>query len=117
MRQAVNANMNFMYGTSHYKSSKSNSKKQLMLFRSKLTYVLLAVLFVSIVGFNFFSQDAYGSQAEKVIIVQPGDSLWSIAQANYPDENTQKAIYYISKANKLDSSNLKIGTELHLPVF
>jgi LysM repeat protein len=78
---------------------------------------MLGLIFVSFIGFSIFSQEAYGSQEEKVIIVEPGDTLWSIAQANYPDDNTQKAIYYITKANALDSSNLKIGSELHLPIF
>lgn len=75
-------------------------------------------LLVVLIGFNvFWSNEAYGSGGDKLVIVQPGDTLWSIASKNYKGENTQEAIYNIKKANGLKSSNLQIGTELRLPTF
>ncbi|MFC4766415.1 LysM peptidoglycan-binding domain-containing protein [Effusibacillus consociatus] len=78
---------------------------------------LIAILFVGI-GLNLlWGNEAYGSNEEVVVVVQPGDTLWSIANENYQGKDIQEAIYYIKKANRLKSGNLQIGTVLHLPVF
>lgn len=91
--------------------SKTNLKTKGMWFG-------VAALLVAILGFNlFFSSEAYGSKEEQVVVVQPGDTLWSIAAEYYKGENIQEAIYHIKKANDLKSANLQIGTELRLPTF
>lgn len=77
-----------------------------------------ALLFVAMFGFNmFFSNEAYGSKEEQVVVVQPGDTLWSIVSEYYKGGNIQEVIYLIKKTNHLQSSNLQVGTELRLPVF
>ncbi|WP_018133343.1 LysM peptidoglycan-binding domain-containing protein [Effusibacillus pohliae] len=79
--------------------------------------ICLAILFVAL-GFNLiWCGQAFGSNEETVVVVQPGDTLWSIAKENCPGKNIQEAIYQIQKTNGLKGANLQIGTVLKIPAF
>lgn len=48
-------------------------------------------------------------------VVQPGESLWSIASAAYPGGDLRREIARIKKASKLRSSTVFPGQALLLP--
>ena len=54
---------------------------------------------------------------EVVIIVQPGDSLWSLAQAAAPDVDPRAAILQIRQANGLTDSGVMAGQRLVIPAI
>lgn len=48
-------------------------------------------------------------------IVQPEDSLWSIAEEFGGEDDIRKTVYEIQKLNGIDSGSLKVGTRLFIP--
>jgi LysM repeat protein len=48
--------------------------------------------------------------------VQSGDTLWSIAQRIAPDNDPRDVIAQIRRINHLQSSSLRVGQQLLLPV-
>jgi LysM repeat protein len=47
--------------------------------------------------------------------VQPGESLWSVAQRIAPDHDPRDVIAQIRRLNDLESSQLQVGQHLLLP--
>jgi hypothetical protein len=48
--------------------------------------------------------------------VQPGESLWSVAQRIAPENDPREVIQQIRRLNDLESSQLQVGQQLLLPV-
>lgn len=77
--------------------------------------IVMLSLLVPILIYNQSDAQIY-HQAQKNYLVQPGDSLWSIAANEYPQEHTGKMVYKIARINEIhDAGSLRIGTELQLP--
>jgi len=53
--------------------------------------------------------------ATTTVVVQPGDSLWSIAAARYPGADTRERVDAIERLNGLDSPVIAAGETLQLP--
>lgn len=70
-----------------------------------------AVVFLGVV------HDAYGgaSAGPVTIRVHAGDTLWSIASAHYPGDDTGARVDSIRTANHLTTSGLRPGQTLTLP--
>ena len=49
------------------------------------------------------------------VVVQPGDSLWSIAQTRYPGADTRERVDAIERLNGLGSPVIAAGETLQLP--
>lgn len=47
--------------------------------------------------------------------VQPGESLWSVAQRIAPDNDPREVVAQIRRLNDLSSSQLQVGQHLLLP--
>lgn len=81
----------------------------------------MSIILISI-ALTFFLKDTtvYGSDKKetyKIVIVQKGDTLWSITSNNcnsYSD--IRKAIYEIKKFNNIASADIYPGQELKIPV-
>lgn len=56
-----------------------------------------------------------GASAPTETIVQPGESLWSVAQRIAPDNDPREVIAQIRRLNDLETSDLLIGQHLLLP--
>ncbi len=84
--------------------------KKYLLFVSVL--VLLTVLAFSQVSVlaNRIEEPEYIAY-----IVQPEDSLWSIAEEFGGEEDIRKTVYEIQKLNGVHSDSLKVGTRLFIP--
>ena len=55
--------------------------------------------------------------AAEQIIVQPGESYWSIARAIAPGRSTQDVIDQIHQLNPFEGSTLQAGTKILVPLF
>ncbi len=82
--------------------------------------VLLAILAIGVLLLLATASAATGSSqppaTPTAYVVQPGDTLWLIAEAAYDDDmDTRQAIHSIKALNDLGSSALSIGQPLLLP--
>jgi len=53
--------------------------------------------------------------ATTTVVVQPGESLWSIAAARYPGADTRERVDAIERLNGLSSPVIGAGETLQLP--
>ncbi len=56
-----------------------------------------------------------GAAAPAATTVQPGESLWSVAQRIAPENDPREVIAQIRRLNDLESSELQVGQQLLLP--
>lgn len=54
-------------------------------------------------------------QADATVVVEPGDTLWSIASARYPGDDVQARVDEIERLNGLQSPLIEVGEALRLP--
>ena len=89
--------------------------------RAMLVLLLAAVLLAA------FSLGRTATQAADVAVdggapelqqttVQPGESLWSVAQRIAPDNDPRDVVAQIRRLNDLRSTQLRVGQQLLLPV-
>lgn len=85
--------------------------------------VLLAAVLLALVGFVAgqgavsSAGAADGGPATTQVVVQPGDTLWAIAAATLPDDDTREAVRRIADLNNIDPGvPLVPGQPLVLPV-
>ena len=78
--------------------------------------LLAAVAAVSLVSLGF-ALGAHGSGAARstTVVVQPGDTLWSIASEHYPDDDVRIRVQDIEQANGLAGPTIEVGQSLRLP--
>ena len=89
--------------------------------RAVLVLLLAALL---LTAFSLAQQDtqAAGVVSEgapaplQTTTVQPGESLWSVAQRIAPDNDPREVVAQIRRLNDLESSSLQVGQHLVLPV-
>jgi LysM repeat protein len=53
--------------------------------------------------------------AQSTVVVQPGDTLWSIAAAHYPADDVRVRVEDIEQANGLRGPTIEVGRTLRLP--
>jgi LysM repeat protein len=60
---------------------------------------------------------AHGGTAaqDATVVVQPGDTLWSIAAQHYPSDDVRARVVDIESANGLKSPVIEAGETLRLP--
>ena len=73
--------------------------------------VLVAALAVMLA----LSRIAQGGEAAATMVVQPGDTLWTIAAARYPADDTRMRVDEIEQLNNLSSPVIGVGETLRLP--
>jgi hypothetical protein len=73
--------------------------------------VLVAALAVMLA----LSRIAHGGEATATTVVQPGDTLWTIAAARYPADDTRMRVDEIEQLNNLSSPVISVGETLRLP--
>jgi LysM repeat protein len=78
----------------------------------RLAAVLLLALSVSV----SLAVVAHGGTAQDgSVVVQPGDTLWSIAAEHYPSSDVRARVEDIERANGLHSPVIQVGDTLRLP--
>ena len=81
--------------------------------RIKIGRILVVLGILMIV----FMKAAYGGgrTGTESITVQPGESVWSIAEGRYPDDDTRTRVAEIIQINHLGSSSIFAGERLNVP--
>ncbi len=54
-------------------------------------------------------------QADATVVVEPGDTLWSIALTRYPGDDVRARVDEIERLNGLQSPLIEVGEILRLP--
>ncbi|GAA1353546.1 LysM peptidoglycan-binding domain-containing protein [Falsarthrobacter nasiphocae] len=82
---------------------------------------LFALLLGLIVGGSFMATQADASTSAApsvaVVTVEPGESMWEVAQRTNPGTDPREVVAAIVEANGLASSALEPGQELSVPLF
>jgi LysM repeat protein len=101
-----------MYATSRPARSFGSSRSDQTLRRLyRWALVLVAALAVMVA----LSRVAQGGEAAATMVVQPGDTLWAIAAAHYPADDTRARVDEIERLNNLSSPVIEAGETLRLP--
>ncbi|AIQ13198.1 cell division suppressor protein YneA [Paenibacillus durus] len=115
-RSAVSSHMN-----PSVKNTKVIIKKACIVLKQQDVFKLMIVLLLIISGFTVVSQvfaSSLSIQQEKRIVVEPGDTLWSIALKNKAsDMRTVVYIDAIKRHNNLSGSDIQAGDILSIPVY
>src|SRR5947209_14282080 len=83
---------------------------------SSVRRLLAAVAAVSLFGIGL-ALGAHGSTSAgyTTVVVQPGDTLWSIAAEHYPADDVRVRVDDIEQANSLPGPVIQVGQRLRLP--
>ena len=75
---------------------------------------LALVAVIALVAWATFVRPSEGSGGERAYVVQPADTLWSIAASNYAGD-PREAVWELRRRNGLEGTLLVPGQELVLP--
>ena len=105
-----------MYAAGHpARSTRSAWTSQASGFRH-LGRWLLAVLLAGLAGWMLARVALGGTPPEyTTVVVQPGDTLWSIAAAHYPAADPREEVLAIEALNGLSGPQIAPGQTLELP--
>ncbi len=86
------------------------NKRRFCTFVTVMVVLLITVLFVG---------TSYGYKPTENIqhSVQPGDTLWNIAQQYNPNGDVRKTVYEIKSLNNMSSSDICAGETLIIPEY
>jgi hypothetical protein len=77
---------------------------------------LLAVALAALAGWMLARVALGGTPPEfQTVVVQPGDTLWSIAAAHYPAADPRQSVQAIEALNGLSGPRITPGETLELP--
>ena len=79
------------------------------LYRWALVFVAALAVMLAL------SRIAHGGEAAATVVVQPGDTLWSIAADRYPGDDTRARVDDIERLNNLSGPVIVVGETLRLP--
>ena len=72
-------------------------------------------MFCLVMGFVTTARGA-GQPSYQVVTVEPGDTVWSIADGRYPNQDTRAKVEEIERANHLSNPIVQPGQQLRLPI-
>ena len=113
MRTTVRYDSERMYGAGHgfkpWRAPRAGG------FRSvrRLLAAVAAVSFLSL-GLALAARGSTET-AYTTLVVQPGDTLWSIAAEHYPADDVRVRVNDIEQANDLRGPRIEVGQSLRLP--
>jgi LysM repeat protein len=76
--------------------------------------ILLIVLVATFLGWSLLTRTVDGAGPAQVYVVQPGDTLWSIAAARYAGD-TREGVWELQRRNHLAGTTLTPGQRLTVP--
>src|SRR5204862_6424399 len=83
---------------------------------SSVRRLLAAVAAVCLFSLGFALAARGGAEpGYTTVVVQPGDTLWSIAAEHYPEDDVRVRVDDIEQANGLDGPTIGVGQSLRLP--
>jgi hypothetical protein len=98
----------------HRSQVRLTRRGRLVVFLLALAFVLTAAIFL---GTRSTATNESGTEIPtKLVMVGPGETLWSIASELAEDGEVRDMVDQIERLNALDDSMLYAGQELHVPV-
>jgi nucleoid-associated protein YgaU len=97
------------YGIKPWRATRTGGYRQVRRAVLVLVLVLLASLGLAIAA------RGGARPADSTVVVQPGDTLWSIASEHYPADDVRVRVQDIEQANDLHSPAIEVGQTLRLP--
>ena len=76
--------------------------------------VLLIVLVATFLGWSVMTRTVESAGTAHVYVVQPGDTLWSIASARYAGD-PREGVWKLQRRNQLVGTTISPGQKLVLP--
>ena len=98
------------YGIKQMRATRAGGR----LSRGRRIAMVLAVVLAATLGFALVAQGGI-QRSDATVVVQPGDTLWSIAAARYPSDDVRVRVQDIERANGLHGPLIEAGETLHLP--
>jgi len=74
----------------------------------------LIVLLATLLGWSLLTHTVDGAGSAQVYVVQPGDTLWSIASARYAGD-PREGVWKLQSRNHLAGTTISPGQRLTLP--
>ena len=75
---------------------------------------LLLVLVLAALGIGLLAHTSHGAGPERHYVVQPGDTLWSLASRTYAGD-VREGVWKLEQRNHLRSATLTPGQVLRVP--
>jgi LysM repeat protein len=76
--------------------------------------IALIVLLATFLGWSLLTRTVDGAGPPHVYVVQPGDTLWSIAAARYAGD-PREGVWQLQERNHLAGTTLTPGQRLNVP--
>jgi LysM repeat protein len=76
--------------------------------------IVLVALVATFLGWSLLTRTVDGAGKAQVYVVQPGDTLWSIASARYAGD-PREGIWKLQRRNHLGGTTITPGEKLVLP--
>lgn len=96
-------------------TKKSTHKLQLL----SLAILLIVIITCTLVSFNVSGSTKAKDKLYTTVLVEDGDSLWTIAKNYYSDEyiDYNEYIEEVKSINGMKNSNIKIGSYIIVPYY
>lgn len=94
-------------------------KKTVIKNKRRFTVFMLVMTVLCCCGFTSVKNYVFAERGitEISVIVKPGDTLWSIAAENNPDnEDIRTLVHRIKRHNRITSNTIYSGEEIFIPV-
>jgi LysM repeat protein len=76
--------------------------------------ILLIALVATFLGWSLLTRTSDGAGKSQIYLVQPGDTLWSIASARYGGD-PREGVWKLQRRNDLAGTTISPGERLVLP--
>ena len=76
--------------------------------------IALIVLVATFLGWSLLTRTVDGAGPVQVYVVQPGDTLWSIASARYAGD-PREGVWRLERRNHLAGTTISPGQKVTLP--
>ena len=76
--------------------------------------IALIVLFATFLGWSLMTRTVDGAGRAQVYVVQPGDTLWTIATTRYAGD-PREGVWKLQRRNHLAGTTLTPGQKLTVP--
>lgn len=103
-----------MYATGYGIKPMASRRQERGLGPAGRAAVVVALTMAAVAGLAVVAHGG-SPAAVSTVVVQPGDTLWSIASARYPADDVRVRVDDIERANGLQSPVIEVGQTLQLP--
>ena len=76
--------------------------------------IVLIVLVATFLGWSVMTRTVESAGPAQVYVVQPGDTLWSVASARYAGD-PREGVWKLQRQNQLAGTTISPGQKLVLP--